>query len=114
MMSSCFSARAPKDPAQLVPGAVVLELVPKHPSAQYAQLLLVIDPTTWTVARSSVTDASGDTNRFEFSAVNLKAKHAASIFVFSPSSVPTYKVVIVAAAPNNPGAKPPAAKPAKP
>ncbi|MBA3453685.1 MAG: outer membrane lipoprotein carrier protein LolA [Deltaproteobacteria bacterium] len=97
-----FTAKAPSAPNQHVPGAVVIELSPKQPTAQYTRLLLVIDPTAWTVARSIVTDANGASNTFEFAGVNLKAKHNASIFQFNPQRVPTYKVVTVA---------PPAASP---
>jgi len=75
-----FTARTPADKGQLVPGASVIELVPKQPSAAYKQLLFVIDPTTWTVTRSVVVDAGGHTNTLEFSAVKLDAKHDAATF----------------------------------
>jgi len=87
-----FIASAPKDKNQLVPGASVVELTPKQPSAQYKQLLLVIDPTTWTVARSIVTDSQGHSNTFEFAAVDFKARHAAGTFTFDPKTKPTWKV----------------------
>ena len=105
-----FTASAPKNNNQLVPGASVVELTPKQSSAQYKQLLLVIDPTTWTVTRSIVTDANGHTNTFEFTAMNLKAKHSASIFAFSPQRFPTFKVVTVA----QPSGVPAPPSPAKP
>ena len=90
-----FTASTPADKNQLVPGASVVELTPKQPSAQYKQLLLVIDPTTWTVTRSIVVDPSGHTNTFEFADVNLKAKHAATMFTFDPKTRPTWKVETV-------------------
>jgi outer membrane lipoprotein-sorting protein len=107
-----FSASAPTDPNQLVPGATVVELLPKQPSAQFKQLLLVVDPTTWTVTRSIVVDTNGHTNTFEFTAIDLNAKHSASIFEFQPQRFPTFKVVTV----GSPTALSPAApaKPARP
>lgn len=111
-----FVASGPKDKGQLVPGASVIELTPRRPSAQYKKLLLVIDPTSWTVAQSIVTDTSGHTNTFDFTAVNLNARHNPSIFQFSPQRFPTFQVVRVgqpAAVPAAPSApKVPAPTPA--
>lgn len=93
-----FTVRAPSDKGALVPGAVVLELVPNQPSAQYKQLRLVVDPQTWTVSRSIVTAPGGDVETFELSSVDLTAKLAPKVFEFSPKSVPGYKIIAAPAA----------------
>lgn len=113
-LSKEFTASAPTDKGQLVPGASVVVLTPKQPSAHYAQLVLVVDPTTWTVTRSIVTEPSGASNTFDFTAVNLKAKQNASVFVFSPQRHPTYRIVTVAAPAAPPSAPAPALTPKTP
>jgi outer membrane lipoprotein-sorting protein len=79
-----------------------LTLTPKQPSAQYAQLELVIDPATWQVTKTTVTDSSGGTNAIELSKVDLKASIAPSQFTFNPASYPLYKVTVIAPPPPQP------------
>ena len=81
-----------------------LQLTPKQPSAQYAQLELVVDPATWQVTKTTVTNSSGETNAIELSQVNLKASIAPSQFRFDPASYPDFKVEVVT--PPKPAAKP--------
>jgi outer membrane lipoprotein-sorting protein len=78
--------------ASLVPGATVIELTPKQPNAAYAKILLVVNPATWEVARSKITDSSGNTNSYDFSSVDLAARPKASRFNFSPSELPGFAV----------------------
>jgi len=49
----------------------VLELTPRHRSAQFKTLVLVVDPRTSWVKRSIVTSATGDTTEFTFYAPRI-------------------------------------------
>lgn len=102
-----FTIAAPANKNHLVPGAVVLELTPKQPSASYAMIQLVVDPATWTVPRSIVYVPSGDTTTYELSNLDLAAKLAPDRFTYTP---PKGYAVTVAPAPKAPVAppKPPA------
>jgi outer membrane lipoprotein-sorting protein len=91
-LSKDFTIAAPKDKNQLVPGGVVIELSPKAPSASFKSVLLVIDPTAWTVAKSIVFVPSGDQTTYEFSNVDTKAKLDAKRFTFDPSKVAGYDI----------------------
>jgi outer membrane lipoprotein-sorting protein len=83
-------------PKQLVPGAIVLELLPKQPSAQYKELYLVVDPTTWTVTRATVINSSGDVNTFELANVET-GRIKPEVFALDPKkSYPDYKVETMA------------------
>jgi outer membrane lipoprotein-sorting protein len=85
-----FAIGSPTDKGELVPGAVVVELKPKAASASFNRVLLVIDPTAWTVTRSIVFVPSGDKTTYEFSSVDTKAKLDAKRFVFDPKQYPLY------------------------
>jgi outer membrane lipoprotein-sorting protein len=76
-------------------GAVVLQLTPKQPSAQYKQVFFVVDPSNWHVSASIVVDSNGDTNEFDFYSPDLTSPVKNSWFQVSPTSVPTYKHVLV-------------------
>lgn len=104
-LSKDFAIAAPKDKNQLVPGGVVIELTPKAPSASFKSVLLVIDPTAWTVSKSIVFVPSGDQTTYEFSNVDTKAKLDAKRFTFDPKKVPTYTVTKLAQ-PTAPAKKP--------
>ena len=97
-LSKDFTIAAPKDKNQLVPGGVVIELSPKAPSASFKSVLLVIDPTAWTVSKSIVSVPSGDQTTYEFSKVDTKAKLDAKRFTFDPAKVPGYRVTKLPAA----------------
>jgi len=92
-----------------------LTLVPKQSQAGVKQLELVVDPQTWDVVESIVTDPSGDVNDFAFTSPRT-TKLAATTFVFNSSSLPSYKLVVVppAAAAAGPAAPTKAAVPAVP
>lgn len=102
-----FTIAAPKDKSQLVPGAAVIELAPKAPSASFASVRLVIEPTGWTVTRSIVVAPSGDVTTYEFSSVNTKAKLDATTFTFDPKKYPLYQVKKLSPAPSAPATKKP-------
>ncbi len=102
-LSKDFTIAAPKDKSQLVPGASVVELAPKAPSASFKSVLLVVDPTAWTVTRSIVFVPSGDVTTYEFTNVNTKAKLDAKRFAIDLAKYPLYQVT-----------KLPATKPATP
>jgi outer membrane lipoprotein carrier protein len=82
---------APSD--KLVPGAIVLALSPKQPSAQYKELYFVVDPTSWLVTRTTVVNSSGDSNTIEFSDVTNKDV-AARTYQFDPKTLPKYSVKV--------------------
>jgi outer membrane lipoprotein-sorting protein len=95
-----FAVAAPVNSAHLVPGAIVLELTPKQPSAAYSMIQLVIDPSKWTVPRSIVYAPSGDSTTYELVKVNLAAKLPADRFAYVPPK--GYQVVTVGAKPKKP------------
>jgi outer membrane lipoprotein-sorting protein len=97
-----FTIAAPKDKNQLVPGGAVVELSPKAPSASFKSVLLVIDPTTWTVVTSVVVSPNDEKTTYEFSNVDTKATLDAKSFTFDAKKYPLYAIQ-----------KPPAAVPAK-
>jgi outer membrane lipoprotein-sorting protein len=107
-----FKVGFPTSPKHLVPGATVLALTPRQPSAQYSELYLVIDPTRWQVTKTIVINSSGDANTFELSNMDVKKSIAASVFQFKPSSVPHYKLVNLAA--RTPARAPKPSAPTKP
>jgi len=72
--------------------ALVLELTPNQPSAQY-KLLFVVDPSNWRVKESIVIDSNGDSNDFSFYTPNLTSTVKPSWFQVNPASQPTYQLV---------------------
>lgn len=91
-LTSEFTVAAPADKTKLVPGAVVLQLTPKKPNASYAQLYLVVDPTAWTVAKTTSVNSSGDTTTFTFSKIDMTTTHPASWFAVDPKTTKGYGV----------------------
>jgi outer membrane lipoprotein-sorting protein len=87
-----FTIAAPKDKNQLVPGGAVIELSPKSPSASFKSVLLVIDPTAWTVVKSIVFSPTDEPTTYEFSSVNTKAKLDAKAFTFDAAKHPLYTI----------------------
>ncbi len=67
-----FTATLDKSGKRGRTGDLVLELVPKKPSAQYKTLWLVVDPSNFRVRESVVLEASGNTNRFAFYKPNVE------------------------------------------
>lgn len=87
-----FTIATPTDKSLLVPGANVVELRPKAPSASYKSMLLVIDPTTWTVTRTVVLAPSGEKTTYELTNVDTKAKLDAKRFTFDAAKYPLYTI----------------------
>ena len=98
-----FTIAAPANKAQLVPGAIVLELTPMQPSAAYTMIQIVVDPTTWTVPRSIVYTPSGDSMTYELVNVDLAAKLPAGRFAYV---APKGWQVVTVPAPAKPARKP--------
>jgi outer membrane lipoprotein-sorting protein len=94
--------------------ATVLELTPKQPSAQYKQVFFVVDPSDWHVSESIVIDANGDVNDFKFFNSDLTSTVKPQWFQVNPSSLPTYKLIVVGNGSTSAGAPSTAAKPAAP
>ncbi len=93
-------------------GDLVVQLVPKAPTAQYKTLWLVVDPVDFHVKESVVEDVSNNLNSFAFSSVktNADAKYVgAKLFKFTPP-----KGVKVITPPTPGPAAPPATKAASP
>ena len=87
-------------------GAVVLELTPKQPSAQYKALFFVVEAPDSHVKESIVIDSSGDTNEFDFYNPDFTSTVKPSWFRVNPASVPTYQVVVVGSAGSGSMSKP--------
>lgn len=90
-------------------GATVLALTPTQPSAAYAKLYFVVDPSSGRVTESVVIDTRGDTRSFAFQAANLTSPVSAHWFQVNPSSLPRYTLVIAGAQGSGAGTAPPAA-----
>lgn len=105
-LSKDFTIAAPKDKGQLVPGASVIELAPKAPSASFTSVVLVIDPTAWTVTRSIVFVPSGDVTTYAFTNVDTKAKLDAKRFTIDLAKYPLYQVTKLPATKSAPAKKP--------
>ncbi len=69
-----------------------LELTPKQPSAAYAKVLFVVDPSGQ-VAESTVYVPNGDSEGFKFTNASTTKQVQASWFVFNPASLPKYRLV---------------------
>lgn len=75
--------------------ATVLALTPKHPSAAYQQLFLVVDGADGHVRESIVLDSNGNTSDFSFYRPDLKKPVEKTWFEVDPKALPTYKVIVV-------------------
>jgi outer membrane lipoprotein carrier protein len=71
----------------------VLKLTPKQPSAQYKDLILVVDPKDYHVTQSIIIDSSNNTNHFRFYSPDFKTPVDNNWFNFNPASVPNYRVI---------------------
>jgi outer membrane lipoprotein-sorting protein len=63
--------------------SIELELTPIQASAQFTKLVLTVDPTSYQVTKSVITDRAGNTNQFEFSKVTTGAAIKAGVFQVS-------------------------------
>jgi outer membrane lipoprotein carrier protein len=62
----------------------VLELRPRQPSPAFEHLLFYVEPTSFMVVRTLVTDAAGNRNRMDFTNVHLNPGIADARFRFTP------------------------------
>jgi outer membrane lipoprotein carrier protein len=72
---------------------VVLKLTPKKASAQYKNLILVVNPENYRVTQSIIIDSSNNVNHFRFYQPDFKAKVDARWFEFDEKSVKSYRMV---------------------
>jgi len=65
-------------------GDYVLSLSPKTPQAQVKTILFVVDPKTYDVRESVITDAQGNTNDLVFADIRVNTKVPETLFHFTP------------------------------
>ena len=66
------------------PGDHVLSLSPKTPQAQVKTILFVVDPRTFDVRESVITDAQGNVNDLLFADIRVNTKVPDALFHFTP------------------------------
>ncbi len=90
-----FNAELDKSGKFGAKGEVVLKLTPKRPSAQYKNLILVVNPDNYRVTQSVIIDSSNNVNHFRFYAPDFQKAVAPSWFEFNENSpkVKNYRVV---------------------
>jgi len=74
-------------------GDLVLKLTPKHPSAQYKNLYLVVSPGDYHVSQSVIIDSSNNVNHFRFFAPDFEKSIKDTYFEFDERSVKSYRVI---------------------
>lgn len=74
-------------------GDIVVKLTPKKPSAQYKNLILVVDPVRYRVKQSVIIDASNNINHFQFFSPDFEKPMKDSWFEFSEGSVRNYRII---------------------
>ena len=72
---------------------VVLKLTPKQPSAQYKNLILVVNPVDFHVTQSIIIDSSNNVNHFRFFTPDFEKPIKDSWFEFSETSVKNYRII---------------------
>jgi outer membrane lipoprotein carrier protein len=65
-------------------GDYVLSLSPRQPQAQVKSILFVVDPQTFQVRESLITDAQGNTNDLLFSDIKINSRIADATFRWTP------------------------------
>jgi outer membrane lipoprotein-sorting protein len=93
-LSSQFTITLDTSGKHAGPGATVLALAPKQPSAAFKELHFVVDPSDGHVTESIVVDSSGDTNDFTFASPDTTKPVKPSWFAVDPRALPTYKLVV--------------------
>ena len=89
-----FDVAFPKpQQAHVVPGAQNLVLTPRQANAAYAEIYLAIDPSTWTVARTTIVNCSGVASTYAFSGVDMKKSVDAKLFAFDAKAYPGFKII---------------------
>ena len=66
------------------PGEHVLSLSPKTPQAQVKTILFIVDPRTFDVRESVITDAQGNVNDLVFADIRVNTKVPEAVFHFTP------------------------------
>jgi outer membrane lipoprotein carrier protein len=66
------------------PGDYLLSLSPKTPQAQVKSILFVVDPKTYDVRESVITDGQGNTNDLVFSDIRVNTRVPETLFHFTP------------------------------
>lgn len=79
-----FDIAFAKDPRLGSPGDYVLALSPKQPQSTIKGILFVVDPTTFQVRESMITDAQGNTNDLLFSEIKINSKIGDGTFRWTP------------------------------
>ena len=75
-------------------GDIVLKLTPKKPSAQYKNLILVVDKAQFRVKESIIIDSSNNVNHFQFFGPDFEKPIKDAWFEFNPDSVnKTYRII---------------------
>jgi hypothetical protein len=72
---------------------LVLRLAPKHPSAQYKNLYLVVSPKDFHVSQSVIVDSSNNVNHFRFFEPNFEKPVKDSYFEFDERTLKNYRVI---------------------
>lgn len=66
------------------PERPTLNLTPRRSEGQYTRLRLVLDPTTWFVAETTIYDPAGNTNRLRFVEPSFNVGYLPGDFAFEP------------------------------
>jgi len=72
---------------------IVLKLTPKKPSAQYKNLVLVVNHDDFHVSQSIIIDSSNNINHFRFFSPDFEKSIKDSYFEFDERSVKNYRVI---------------------
>jgi outer membrane lipoprotein carrier protein len=72
---------------------IVLKLTPKQPSAQYKNLILVVNPQDFHVTQSIIIDSSNNVNHFRFFTPDFEKPIKESWFEFNENSVKNYRII---------------------
>ncbi|MDQ3367066.1 MAG: outer membrane lipoprotein carrier protein LolA [Myxococcota bacterium] len=94
-LKSEFNAELDKSGKFGAKGELVLKMTPKQPSAQYKNLILVVNPGNYRVTQSVIIDSSNNVNHFRFYAPDFQKAVAADWFEFNENNpkVKNYRVV---------------------
>jgi outer membrane lipoprotein carrier protein len=83
-------------------GDYVLRMTPKKPSAQYKNLILVVNPSDFRVTQSVIVDSSNNINHFRFFAPDFQKPIQEKWFEFDKKTAPNYRIVDADAATKKP------------
>jgi len=74
-------------------GDLVVKLTPKKPSAQYKNLILVVNASDFRVTQSVIVDSSNNINHFRFFSPDFQKPIQDKWFEFDEKSVKNYRIV---------------------